>query len=86
MVAPIKGLPRALVKLLEYSRAQNFDKAADELLSCIMELKDLGRGSVICDTAAQTAQVFANLTSSNSEFKVYKVKNGFADPSKSKTD
>jgi len=86
MVAPIKGLPRALVKLIEYSQKENFDKAAQELLSCIMELKDLCRGSVICETAADTAKIFANLTSPNPDFKVYRFKNGFADPSKSKTD
>ena len=78
-------MPRALVKLLDYSR-RNLDLPADELLSCIMELKDLGRGSVICDHAADTAQIFANLTTENPFFKVYKFKNGFADASKKKTD
>lgn len=84
-VAPVKGMQRALVKLSQYSKA-NMSLPANELLSCIMELKDLARGSVTCETAAQTAQVFANLTAPNEYFKVYKIKNNFADESKSKTD
>lgn len=85
MVAPVKGMPRALVKLVEYSQ-DNLGKPPTELESRIMEVKDLARGSIICNTAEQTARVFANLTAANPDFKVYKFKNGFADTTKSNTD
>lgn len=75
-MADVKGMPRAFVKLQEYSDKK--EQKGLPVSSSVYECKDLLRLSYVCRNSAETAAVLKALTSDdNTYFTLYMFKNGF---------